>query len=323
MNIVNYLLVFIAVTTIGMLYDRYNKKFYPDEELDKYNLVRKYLLNESESMTSKPFIWLHSKHVINSRNWASFNGRSSRDLNQPYKDLCVESVIKNCGENFKICLIDDSSFERLLPDWTISMDGLSEPIKDRVRVLAISKLLYLYGGVLMPNSTVMMKDMKSLYDNELSNKGLFVGELLNKSGSNKITRFFPSYKFMGCHKNSLVMKELIEYLEILISKDNTDMPNFDATINRYLFKLINDNKCSLINGKKLGVKDNKNNVILIDNWLENTNLDICLDSLLCVVLPDEEILSRTKYQWFARLNKKQVLKANTMASKYILISHNK
>ena len=59
MNIVNYVLVFIAVTAIGMLYDRYSKKFYPDEELDKYNLVRKYLLNESDSLDGKPFLWIH------------------------------------------------------------------------------------------------------------------------------------------------------------------------------------------------------------------------------------------------------------------------
>ena len=39
MKIVNYVLVFIAVTAIGMLYDRYSKKFYADEELDKYHLV--------------------------------------------------------------------------------------------------------------------------------------------------------------------------------------------------------------------------------------------------------------------------------------------
>ena len=50
MKIVNYILVFIAVTAVGMLYDRYSKKFYPDEELDKYNLVRKYLLNEGDSI---------------------------------------------------------------------------------------------------------------------------------------------------------------------------------------------------------------------------------------------------------------------------------
>ena len=32
-------MAFIAVTAIGMLYDRYSKKFYPDEELDKFGYM--------------------------------------------------------------------------------------------------------------------------------------------------------------------------------------------------------------------------------------------------------------------------------------------
>ena len=42
-----------------------------------------------------------------------------------------------------------------------------------------------------------------------------------------------------------------------------------------------------------------------------------------IILPDNEILNRTKYQWFNRLNHAQVFKANTEASKYLLIAHNK
>ena len=132
MNIVNYVLVFIAVTTVGMLYDRYSKKFYPDEELDKYNLVRKYLLNESDSLDGKPFLWIHTKHKINGRNWESFKSRNTKRLNQPYKDLCVESIVKHCGDSFKICLIDDSSFEKIIPDWSIYMDGLVTQLKEEL-----------------------------------------------------------------------------------------------------------------------------------------------------------------------------------------------
>ena len=58
------------------------------KNLDKYSLVRKYLLNESDSMTGKEILWIHTKHDINSRNWSSFGSRNSRKLNQPYKDLC-------------------------------------------------------------------------------------------------------------------------------------------------------------------------------------------------------------------------------------------
>ena len=51
MNVVRYITIFIILTTIGILYDRYIKKFFPDEELGKHDLVRKYLLNEDGSVT--------------------------------------------------------------------------------------------------------------------------------------------------------------------------------------------------------------------------------------------------------------------------------
>mgnify|MGYP000592395609 CR=1 FL=1 len=76
MDIVKYVLAFIAVTTVGMLYDRYSKKFYADDELDKYHLVKKYLLNEGDSLLGKPFIWIHTEHKINARNWESFKSRN-------------------------------------------------------------------------------------------------------------------------------------------------------------------------------------------------------------------------------------------------------
>ena len=60
------------------------------------------------------------------RGW-DFYSRNSKRLNQPYKDLCVESIVNHCSDSFKICLIDDS-FGRI-PDWNICMDSLADPVK--------------------------------------------------------------------------------------------------------------------------------------------------------------------------------------------------
>lgn len=320
MDIVKYVLAFIAVTTVGMLYDRYSKKFYADDELDKYHLVKKYLLNEGDSLMGKPFIWIHTEHKINARNWASFKSRNTLDLNQPYKNLCVKSIMKYCGDSFKICLIDDSSFEKIIPDWTIRMDGLSDPIKKRVRTLALSRLLYTYGGFLVPNSTIVVRDLRGLYDELLNDKDMFCGELINRSNTNVYTRFFPNHKIMGCVKNSFGMKELIDYLGRLISRDNTDESTFEANINRFLYKLTQEGKSDLIDGKELGVKSKSNEVILIDDWLGEKGVNVCNNSLNCIVLPDKDIINRTKYQWFARMNESQILQANNQASKYFVIS---
>ena len=83
-------------------------------------------------------------------------------LNQPYLQLCVESIINCCGKSFHICLIDDNSFSKLIPDWKIDFDKIANPVKTHMRTLAMSRVLYYYGGLLIPNSTLVLKDLSTL-----------------------------------------------------------------------------------------------------------------------------------------------------------------
>ena len=46
------------------------------------------------------------------RNWDS-GSKVVGKLNQPYKDLCVESVIRQCGNSFNVCLINDRCWKLL------------------------------------------------------------------------------------------------------------------------------------------------------------------------------------------------------------------
>ena len=323
MKIVKYILIFITITSIGILYDRYKKKFMPDEELDKYDLVKKDLLTDSEGIMGKPILWIHTTHSINSRKWPSFFSRNTKYLNQTYKNLCIESIVKHCGKSFNIVLIDDESFSKILSDWTIEVNKLSDPIKSHVRELALCKLLYTYGGMLIPNSTIVLKDLHSLYKVKLEEKDFFAGEFVNKGSSQTYTQFFPSSKLLGCKKNSKGMKELINNLEINISSDNTDQPKFEGSTNRYIYKLIREGKCGLICGKALGTKNKENKIVVIDNLLEEKPLNLCLSSLYSVYLHIDDILNRTKYLWFVRLNRRQILESNTQAAKYFLLSYGK
>ena len=42
-----YVLMFIILTISGLLYDRYKIKVQKDEDLEQYDMIKKYLLNES------------------------------------------------------------------------------------------------------------------------------------------------------------------------------------------------------------------------------------------------------------------------------------
>ena len=184
-------------------------------------------------------------------------------------------------------------------------------------------MLYRYGGMLVPNSTIVLKDLHSLYKIKLEEKDFFAGEFVNKGISQTYTQFFPNSKLMGCKKESKGMKELINNLEINISTDNTDQPKFEGSTDRYIYKLIGEGKCGLVCGKALGTKNKENKVILIDDLLGEQSLNLCLTSLYCIYLPSDDILTRLKYQWFSRLNRRQLLESNSQASKYFLLSYGK
>ena len=66
-------------------------------------------------------------------------------VNQGYIELCINTIMKHCSKSFKICLIDDESFSRLMPEWDIDLNKLADPIKSHVRQYAFVRLLYKYG----------------------------------------------------------------------------------------------------------------------------------------------------------------------------------
>ena len=99
----NYLYSIILLGGASFLYNRYKKQNEEDEGMKQYELVKKYLLNDSSlAKTKKPIIWIHMTYEVNARWWPSFNSRNSDCLNQPYIYLTLKSIIDKC------CLRDEA-----------------------------------------------------------------------------------------------------------------------------------------------------------------------------------------------------------------------
>ncbi len=314
-----YISIVIILTVLGVLYEKYKLKFMPDEELQKYDLIKKYLLNGDEDLGGKPILWIHTTHEVNARNWPSFFSRNTTKLNQPYILSCLESIVKNCGESFNICLIDDSSFTRLLPKWDIQVRKLANPIRSHIRTLAMAKLLHTYGGMQIPDSTIVMKDLKPLYDKNVSDKCCFVGETLSRNVTATYTSLFPNTQIIGCKKNSPVIAEYILKLELLNSRDYTNEMDFLGDMQRNLYQYTLNGKMNKISGCVFGAKDNNNRDVTIDRLLGNTFIDFS-PKLCCIYLPSNEILTRTKFSWFARLSQDQLRTCDTIAAKWLVIA---
>ena len=74
-----------------------------------------------------------------------------------------------------------------------------------------------------------------------------------------------------------------------------------------------------IDGLYIGTKDSNGKMVIVDELINNTYLDIHQDSY-GLYIPWYDIVNRNKFQWFARLNEKQVIESETNIGKYILLS---
>lgn len=315
-----YVITFLLLTALSYLYDKYRSKMNTIDETENEKLIREYLLTDKYTPDNKPPVWIYLDNDINSRNWLSFGSRNSRKLNQPYLNITIRSIINRCNDNFNVCIINDDSLHKVLPSWSIDMKKLANPTRCHFRQLALMKLLYNYGGMIIPSSYLALKDLDSMYYENISDTGCFTAKLPSNSILSNISNSQPSIYFMGCEKQNTIVKELCQELELLNTTDYTNDRDFNGNIERLLNKYIMNKKLTLISGKYIGVTDKYDEPITINELLSTYPIEF-IDKLQGIYIPKDEILKRSKYQWFSKLNENQIYSGETNLSKYMLLSN--
>lgn len=318
-NISHYVFAFTLVIIASYVGNNFKNQF--SENNDDYDMIREYLLNNSPLYGSnKPKLWIHSKYEINARKWLDFHSRNTKNLNQPYIHLTIQSIIDHCSNDFHICLIDDDSFSKLIPEWDINVTTLAEPLKSVLREIALVKLVHNYGGMVVPDSFICTQNLKPLYEEGIENGFPFVCESLNRTTNmqNKVrSSFIPGLQMYGAERHNPTINLLLDYLTEQNNKSqNTNEYIFNGDKQQFLKKIINDGKMNLIDGQSIGIKSIKNKPILLDDLMEDNYLDLH-ESIMGIYIPSDELLKRNKYSWLAVLSKEELLNSDTAISKYL------
>ena len=320
MLVTNYIILFIILISLGILYQKYLDKLSSITPFDDYGEIKKYLLKDKTlDKSKKPILWIYIPHEYNSRNWLSFGSRSSNELNQPYLYLTVKSIIKNCDESFKIVLIDDGSFNKLIPNWNINISLLSDPMKCYVRQLAMAKLIYAYGGLNVPISFLCFKDLIGLYNKGINDDSMFVCENynLNITSTNKL--FSPNANFMGAKKENDLVKSFINLMERTISDDFTAQTAFLGEFDEWCNNKIEKGKMRLIPGTDVGTKTIDDEPVTVDILLSDDYIHF-YGKMYGIWIPDKQILNRRHYEWFARMSPEQIFQSQFILAKYIVLA---
>lgn len=316
----NYIILVFLLISLGILYQKYIEKSLRTNGFDDYEQIKQYLLRDKTlDKSKKPILWIHIPYEYNSRDWSSFGSRSSTDLNQPYLYLTVKTIIKNCDQSFKIVMIDDGTFEKLLPNWSINMNLLSDPMKCYVRQLGVAKLLYNYGGMSVPISFLCFRDLITMYNKGTNDDNMFVCENydMNVTSTNKL--FYPNAGFMGAKKENETLNEFIHFMEQKISEDYTAQTKFLGDFDKWCDVKIKKGRVSLISGTDVGTKTVDDETVTVETLLGEDYVHF-YGKMYGIWIPDKMILKRTHYNWFARMSPEQIFDSQFILAKYIVLA---
>ena len=320
-NISNYIYLIAILLVTAYLYQRYKNKLDRESDSENYDAIQKYLLNDPDlAKDKKPILWILLDYDYNARNWLSFGSRSSNDLNQPYLYLTVKTILKQCEDSFHICLIDDDSFAKLIPNWSIDMHKISNPMKKYVKELGMARLLYKYGGIRVPASFVCMRDLNEMYTVGTNGDKMFICEMVDRNITSTHRDFYPNIDFMGATKENHTVSQLIDFMQRTISNDYTAETLFLGEFDRWCHSRIDNGSINLIDGKLIGTKTMDDTPILIDDLLSNEYIDI-YSNTYGIYIPANEVLKRRHYEWFVRMSPAQVLESRIIISKYLLLAN--
>jgi hypothetical protein len=314
--------LFLILMTVGIFYKRYEDKLSSDMTARNDAAIREYLITDADALTgivqTKPILWIPIHYEYNSRNWDSFGSRSSYDLNQPYVYLTVKSLIHHCKDSFHICLVDDNSFVRLMPEWKYAGARLSNPVADHVRRLGVTRLLHMYGGMTVPPSFLCLRDLIEMYTNGTADaKSMFIAENRNRSVTFSTREYIADPQFMGAPPGNAEMGALAVFMEKLTESDKTARADFMGDVSEWC---ADNQRIIKVDAALIGVRDKSGRSIMLEDLLSNNYLSLTTHAY-GVYIPASDVLYRSKYSWFARLSGRQVLESNTIVGKYLLLAN--
>ena len=321
-------LVIIIILFIGVsaLYKQFNS--IEDKRNNKYynSLIETYLLNkESFGFSYKPILWIYLQNesqicpAVNNRFWINFGSRNSSNFNQPYQIYTIQSIIKNCSDDFNICLIDDSAFNILLPQWTINLNNVGQPMKTHMQMLALTSLINAYGGMCIPSSFVCFKSLLPLYTQAVNENKMAVGKLQNDVCNESLPQpTIANPIFMAASPNNTILQSFHNYLLSLNAHDLTRTQDFLGLSNLWLETKIQTNEIIAICGCKLGVQRKDKTLIHAEDLLISTYIEFDKEAY-GIYIPWDKLINRTNLEWFVKLTPEEVINSNTIIAKHLLI----
>lgn len=246
--------------------------------------------------------------------------------NRPeYLDLCKDTVIKHCNQDFQIHFITDQTIDTYLPNIPpIIRHWQSIPQKaDYYRIC----LLMLYGGIWLDTDIIIFRSLKEFSDRldtfDYIGFGCYYKNCIQTTN---IRKPYPANWVMISRKNGIIITKLYdEMMNILFNHPEQISSNYHCFGKTLFKKVIDDfyqnstfNQIYLHISSRCIERDSNGIKITISRLISNEEIDeFCKQHL--ILLPLYNTAPGFPKQ-FLQLTKEQILQKNYLISKYFRFS---
>ena len=301
--IIVYLIIFVA------LFCLFNYK-YMKEKWEEQMRQKKMETLDIDLFFYKPLVfkklhkrkvWVYIPFESNGRLWDSFSERRTTRMNLSYMNLCIKSIVDCCAEKYDIVVFSDSDFADLL-NLPVDHTKLSGALLENHRHLCLMKILYEYGGVMVPPSLYLKESIAKL-DNP---QQWYVTEMVNTENVST-QKMLPSSQLTGANAKN---PELLLYIQHLEKQDRSVIES-PFCENYFVSRQI-----PVLDGGLIGTK-HKSGPVLLEDLMAEQVLELT-DNNIGLYMPADLLKKRLQYQWFCKMSETQVLECNCAFSYYIL-----
>ena len=243
-----------------------------------------------------------------------------------YLDLCYETIIKNCSDSFNIVLMDYKNVSHYLPNIRDDLMTKLKSIPMQTDYIRYS-LLYTYGGVWLDFDTIVIKDIKPIYN--LLKQYDFIGFGCYYDDASCIRntgRPVPANWTLMVRPQNILFKNILLLCDRLLDAHDSEYfaQNYHILGKELITKAIKltqeqddtwsyyhyPSKCLErdSHGEKL-----RNNILVSDRDIDTS----CIDEYYFIPIYNT---SPGFPEWFKELDKEQLLSSNMLISKLYRLS---
>jgi hypothetical protein len=263
-----------------------------------------------------PTIWIYIDNTdVNSRWWADFGARSSRVYNLPFLNLCYETIVKACGENYHVEVIGGlADAERRLGSLPTPMRNKRLPLREEEMTYLKVAFLEKFGGLWMGPATIALREIPVLPKDKVV---LFGSDPLETYAGSKGTYLPNQHAMWSPHAQHPVFTEWKGILEERIERQSTGKEIRNDKNWDILFVGTGKQTIIVMPHAELTRKKTGRKIELEDLLAAGTDGLLPFDvhpETIYVPFPWPELLERRIFGWFLRMSEDEILESDLAAT---------